>query len=257
MEEPPIPPLEHLAEHSFSFFPAIVGIEHNEWLLHKATWSEVLVSNCGTQQELWIPRRYFGEVSRVEDPVLIAGLTQELEYKAGMLRPHHRRLLEMPSAAVPFGNDTAAVGSSLPEPKMGSRLESSDKRVLKLIGLAVALFVGVYLLAVNYLRIGNIRQETRYTMKDQSFLALSPRDDRFAIVSKIGNPASDHTKEIGTIQYEALGYPDRRYTVILMGRDAKELAYIGTVDDRWHPVHYVSLRSGGSTDSLLRALEKF
>ena len=53
-------PFDHMAARSFSFFPPIVGIEHNEWLLRQVNWSEVLVANQGTEQELWIPRRYFG-----------------------------------------------------------------------------------------------------------------------------------------------------------------------------------------------------
>ena len=84
MSSPPIPPLlDHLATRPFSFYPPIVSIERNEWLYRKSTWSEILVVNCKSAQEVWIPRRFVGEVSRVDDPVLIVGLTKELEYKAG------------------------------------------------------------------------------------------------------------------------------------------------------------------------------
>src|SRR6516162_8562938 len=84
MSLPPIPPqLEHLGTRPFSFYPAILHIDHNEWLFRKATWSEVLVVNCKSGEEIWIPRRFLGEVSRVEDPVLIVGLNRELEYKGG------------------------------------------------------------------------------------------------------------------------------------------------------------------------------
>ena len=257
MAAPPIPPIDHLADRTFSFFPPIVGIDHNEWLLLKATWSEILVVNTGSNEEIWIPRRYVGEVSRIEDPVLIVGLTRELQFKGGMLSAFHRRLLELPVAPSRMGAASSISEQGAAEPVMGIRLEASDRRALKLIGIAVAFAIALYLLAVNYTRIGNIRQQTAYTMKDQSFLELSSHDDHFAIVSKLGNPGSVHTKEVGTIQYEAMGYPDRKYTVILMGRDAKELAYIGTVDERWRPVHFVSLRSGGSTDALLRSIEQF
>src|SRR5437588_824975 len=37
------PPLEHLGARPFSLYPAILNIEHNEWLFRKATWSEILV----------------------------------------------------------------------------------------------------------------------------------------------------------------------------------------------------------------------
>ncbi len=257
MADPPIPPLEHLAERPFSFFPPIVGIEHNEWRLGKATWSEVLIINDRSGQELWVPRRYFGEVSRIEDPVVIVGLALELEYKSGMLRPHHRRVFSIPSPAGPAEGESTISDSGAPKPHLGVRLEKSDTRAIKLLALGVAAFIGLYLLAVNYTRIGNIRQQTAFTMKDQSFLELSARDDHFAVISKLGQPASVHNKEVGTIQYEAMAYPDRKYTVILMGRDVKELAYIGTVDERWRPVHFVDFRSGGSSDALLKTLEKF
>ena len=97
MASPPIPPqLDHLITRPFSFYPAIVGVEHNEWLYRKASWSEILVVNCKSGAEIWISRRYIGEVSRVDDPVLIVGLVRELEYKAGMVVPYQRRVIEMP-----------------------------------------------------------------------------------------------------------------------------------------------------------------
>ncbi len=72
MSIPPIPPpLEHLGARPFSFYPSILNIEHNEWLFRKATWSEILVYNVKSGQEIWIPRRFMGEVSRIEDPVVI------------------------------------------------------------------------------------------------------------------------------------------------------------------------------------------
>src|SRR6202795_251310 len=97
MASPPIPPsLDHLVTRPFSFYPPIVNIEHNEWLFRKASWSEILVVNCKSASEIWIPRRFVGEVSRVDDPVLIVGLNRELEYKSGMIVPFQRRVIEMP-----------------------------------------------------------------------------------------------------------------------------------------------------------------
>src|SRR5689334_14226380 len=97
MASPPIPPaFEPLLTRPFSFYPPIVGIEHNEWLFRKATWSEILVVNCKSSAEIWIPRRFMGEVSRIDDPVLIVGLNRELEFKAGTVWPYQRRVIEMP-----------------------------------------------------------------------------------------------------------------------------------------------------------------
>ena len=43
---PPIPsPLDQLGRRSFSFYPAIVNIEHNEWVVRRTSWSDV--------QEAW------------------------------------------------------------------------------------------------------------------------------------------------------------------------------------------------------------
>jgi len=54
--------------------------------------------NRTTGQEVWIPRRFIGEVSRIDEPVVIVGLTKELELNAGMLIPHERRVIEISRA---------------------------------------------------------------------------------------------------------------------------------------------------------------
>ncbi|MEO8373480.1 MAG: hypothetical protein ABI806_30125 [Candidatus Solibacter sp.] len=255
MASPPIPPqLDHLITRPFSFYPPIVAIEHNEWLYRKASWSEILVVNCKTSEEIWISRRYVGEVSRVDDPVLIVGLVRELEYKGGMVVPYQRRVIEMPVAV--GGNPSSPSGPERPAPGLivGIRMSSvQDKRVFRLIGAAVTLAILLYVLAVTL-----SRQRVVYTTKDQTYLGLTARDDRTEVVVKLGDPATDHWQsEEGALQYEALGYPDRKLTVILMGGDRKSVQYVGAMDENWKPVHSVQLRSGGSTDSLLRGLKKF
>src|SRR5512141_2863581 len=99
MSGPPIPPLhEPLVHRPFSFYPPILNIAHNEWRLRRSTWSELLVVNAKTGAEVWIPRRFLGEISRVDEPVMIVGLLKELEYKGGSVWPHERRVIEMPRA---------------------------------------------------------------------------------------------------------------------------------------------------------------
>src|SRR5450631_3002897 len=158
MASPPIPPsLDHLSTRPFSFYPPIVNIEHNEWLFRKATWSEIQVVNCRSGAEVWISRRFVGEVARVEDPVLIVGLNRELELKSGMVVPYQRRIIEMPMAV----NAPRPVGGTddrnEPAPVVGIRLEPTDRRILKLILIAVGGLVGVYLLAINFTRVGELR----------------------------------------------------------------------------------------------------
>jgi hypothetical protein len=259
MASPPIPPsLDHLATRPFSFYPPILNVEHNEWLFRKATWSEILVVNCKAGTEVWIPRRFIGEVSRVEDPVLIVGLSRELEYKAGAVWPFQRRVIEMPVAVNAPPASVSTTDRSAPAPVVGIRLERSDKVVFRLIAVALAAAIGLYIVALNLNRIGGLFQRTvTLTAADQSFLELSSRDDYLGVVQKLGAPASDRSRELGTIQYRALAYPDRKYTVILMGDDARTAHYIGVMDDRWRPLHSVELRSGGTTLSLLKNLQKF
>jgi hypothetical protein len=255
MASPPIPPqLEHLVTRPFSFYPPIVGIEHNEWLYRSANWSEILVVNCRSGAEIWIPRRFVGEVARVEDPVLIVGLARELEYKGGMIVPFQRRVIEMPVAVgglVMPGREEERLS---PAPIVGIRTASpTDRRIFKLIGVAVLVAIVVYALAVNL-----SRQRVVFTAKDQTYLGLTGRDDRTSIIAKLGEPATDHWQsETGELQYEALSYPSRNVTVILMGSDRATALYIGAVDQNWQPVHSVTLRTGGDTSSLLRNLRRF
>jgi hypothetical protein len=262
MGSPPIPPgLDHLTNRPFAFYPPIVGVEQNEWLYRKATWSEILVFNCKTDTEIWIPRRFIGEVSRVEDPMLIVGLNRELEYKAGTVFPYQKRVLQMPlavNAPTPIRSHSAESQEPLPAPVVGIRLEGSDKAVFKMIGVAVAIAIGLYVAAVSLTRIGDIRQKTvTFTAADQSFLELSKNDDYMAVVQKLGQPGSDRSRDVGGIQYRALGYIDRKYHVILMGPDLSTAKYIGVLDDNWRPLHSVELHSGGSTLSLLKNLNRF
>ncbi len=255
MASPPIPPqLDHLITRPFSFYPPIIGIEHNEWLYKKASWSEILVVNCKNAEEIWISRRYIGEVSRVDDPVLIVGLTRELEYKRGMVVPFQRRVIEMPVAV--GGNPATAREGERPAPGLivGIRMASAqDKRMFKLIGAAVTVAILLYILAVSL-----SRQRVVFTARDQTYMGLTARDDRTEVVVKLGEPATDRWQsESGDLQCEALDYPDRKLTVILIGADRNSVQYVGTMDKNWKPVHSVRLRSGGTTDSLLRGLKRF
>ena len=261
MASPPIPPsLEHLATRPFSFYPPIINVEHNEWLFRKATWSEILVVNCKSGAEVWISRRFVGEVSRIDDPVLIVGLIRELEYKGGAVWPCQRRVIEMPVAVGGVTTASSAVSDrGAPAPIVGIRLESNDKRIFKLIGGALGVAIFLAIVAVNLNRVGELRQRSVvFSTKDQQYLDLTSRDDYLAIVQKLGPPAIDRWQsETNTIQVRALGYPDRKYTIVLMGSDRRTARYIGTMDETWKPIHSVELHSGGTTSSMLRNLKRF
>lgn len=256
MASPPIPPsLEHLAARPFSFYPPIVNAEHNEWLFRKATWSEIQVVNCRSNEEVWISRRFLGEVSRVDDPVLIVGLNRELELKGGMVVPFQRRIIEMPVAVnAPAPSHSGGARHSEPAPVVGIRLEPSDRRIFKFILAAVGTLVGLSVAAITFTHVGELRQKNVvFVGGDRSYLSLNAHDDYPTVVEKLGAPSTDHREETGTIIYRALGYPNRRYTVILMGADEGSMAYIGTMDRNWHAIHSVSAQ----TDALLRGLKRF
>jgi len=259
MASPPIPPsLEHLVTRPFSFYPPIIGVEHNEWLFRKATWSEFLVVNCKSGSEVWIPRRFMGEVSRIEDPVLIVGLTRELEYKVGAVWPYQRRVIEMP-VAVGGMPAASAPERAAPAPVVGIRLESNDRGILKLMGVALGLAAVITVVAVKWSRFEPRPRAFEFTAKDEMFRSLGHADDYLSVVQKLGGaPALDRWKLDSTdLQFRALSYPERKYTVILMGADRNTALYIGTMDDNWKPIASVPLRSGGDTSSMLRTLKRF
>jgi hypothetical protein len=120
-------PLGELGRRHFAFYPAIKGVEHNEWILGRVSWTEVQVINGSSAEELWIPRRLLGEVSRADGPVAIVGLLKELEYKQGVVLPQARRVIEMPRAvndsprAAPAHQQPASVVAIRPEPVGDSR----------------------------------------------------------------------------------------------------------------------------------------
>ncbi len=255
---PAAPSIEDLKERPFSFYPPILNIEHNEWRYKKSTWSEALVVNSMSGEEIWIPRRYLGEISRIDEPVVIVGLVKELEFKGGAVWPYHRRVIAMPPAvgSRPAPVSGGQVPASPPAPKGGEM--PADRRMLLLVAMALGVAVVAYLLMANMFREGVLRPRVTFTTKDQTYLELRAHDDYHGVVMKLGKPESDRwMSETGEIQYRALSYPKRAYTVILMGPDRGSAKYIGTVDDNWRPVHAVPFRGGGNTFSMLRELRRF
>jgi len=252
MPEPFAPTIEELGERHFAFFPAIQNITHNEWVLREVKWSEILVSNVRSGEEIWIPRRFVGEVASVEDPITIVGLTKELEYKAGAVWPHERRVLKMPQGARtrPARGDEE---TSVHPPSLMSRLRTDPE--MKVGRLIVAILAaGVLLLIVG---LGIALRPVKFKGIEQFDLALGGDDDYYAVVRKLGPPSEDRWREsAGEMQYRLLRYKDKGYTVILMGTERETVRYIGALNDKGQPVHSVALPGGGNTLPLLRRLPK-
>jgi hypothetical protein len=154
MASPPIVPLHfHLTARPFSFYPAIAGVAHNEWRLRKATWQDWLVVNSRTNEELSIPRRFLGEVSSTDHPVLIVGLLRELQCKNGVALPFERRVIEMPLAAGAENAPRPQARIGGPAAVIGIRLEPRRRnRVFQLVGGALALAIFLYVATANLIR---------------------------------------------------------------------------------------------------------
>jgi hypothetical protein len=258
MSIPPIPPpLESLGSRPFSFYPAILNIEHNEWRYRKATWSEVMVVNAKSGEELWIPRRFLGEISRIDDPVVIVGLVKELEYRGGAVWPYQRRVIQMPLAVGDAPRAAPAVGNSEPAPVIGIRVESPDSRLGRLVAAALAIACGtvacIMVVAISREGFSRLRGVT-VTARDESYQALGQNDDYYSVKAKLGEPAEDRWKsETGAIQFRALFYPQHSFIVILMGSERASAHYIGTLSSKWELLYSTSKDSS----SLLRQLKRF
>lgn len=260
MSVPPIPPpLDQVGGRPFSFYPPILGVEHNKWIMRRATWSEVLVMNVKSQAEFWVPRRFIGEVSRIDDPVMIVGLVKELEYKAGAVWPHERRVIEMPRAV----NDAprAAPESEPPQPAavVGIRLESAaESRIGRLMALLIVVGIVACVAVVMLFRSGPDGDRVSYSGLLQTDLPFTAYDDYFSVVSRLGRPAEDRWKsDKGELQYRLLSYPDRKLFIVLMGVERKDVRYIGAMDGNWRMIHSVDMPGGSNSASILRKLSRF
>jgi hypothetical protein len=256
MPEPIVPTIDELGEQRFSFYPAILNVEHNEWVVRELKWSEILVGNCKSGDEVWVPRRYIGEVASTENPVVIVGLKKELEYKAGAIWPRERRVLKMPQIrAKNYPQDPDQQYESRP-PSLWSRLAAGpEMKVGRLIGGVLAVGVALILVVlVFWLR------PVKFQGIEQVALPLNANDDYPSVIRKLdaGAPSEDRWRSnTGEVQYRLLRFKDRPYALILMGADRTSARYIGAMNKDWKPVDSVEIPGGGDSLPLLRRLQKF
>jgi hypothetical protein len=256
MPEPVVPTIDELGERRFSFYPAILNMEHNEWVVRELKWSEILVGNCKSGDEVWVPRRFIGEVASTEDPVVIIGLKKELEFKAGAVWPHDRRMLKMPQGrSKSYSQDPDRQYESRPPSFMGRLAAGPEMKVGRLIGGVLA--VGLALILVTlifWLR------PVKFQGIEQYALSLNAMDDYPSVVRKLdaGPPSEDRWRaDTGEVQYRLLRFKDKPYTLILMGADRTSARYIGAMNKDWKPVDSVEIPGGGDSLVLLRSLQKF
>lgn len=247
--------IEQLGERKFSFYPAIIGVDHNEWIFREATWSEVLVENVKSAQEIWVPKRYVGAVAKVDEPMAIVGLTKEIEFRMGSIVPHTRRVIEMPRAV----NEGPRPGATpVPEAARPSALQSiagvssgADSKISKMLLIGVAAAVVLVVLVVGFFRGSDKR--VSFTPVVQSEIVFSARDDYFAVERRLGKPAEDKWRsDQGEIQYRYLWYPEQGMAVILMGSDRDRALYIGELDKEGRVIHSVDR----NMEQILRRFKK-
>ena len=214
-----------LKRRAFALYPPILNVEHNEWRVRKTAGPEVLVSNLKTNLEVWIPKRLIGEISGADDPLLSVSLRQELEYKAGVLWPCGRRVIEMPGA---LGSGFGGI-SGIGTPKSGGRRLVTALAWVLLAGLLLVLLA-------------------RFVPLRKAGLGLAAGDDYATVVRKLGPAAQERVRP----PYRALWYPRRScYIVLLDGR------YIGALDSKWRVIAHADLPGHGDTAPLLRGLPRF
>ncbi|MBL8176074.1 MAG: hypothetical protein JNK48_15455 [Bryobacterales bacterium] len=260
MSIPPNPgALETMGDRPFSFYPPVVGVEHNEWTFKQATWSEILVMNTKSSMEVWVPRRFLGELSKVDEPVMIVGLKRELEYRAGSLWPHERRIIEMPKAVNDYARPPA--GETPPPPTRLQEIrgsEGAESRIGRMIVIALGAMLLLTFAIVSYFRSKHDPTNVQFIGIEQKALSLKATDDYHAVIRALGAPKQDRWREgAGEMQYRLLAYPDQGISVILMGLERDKVRYIGALDKDWKPVHSVELPGHGNTRAMLGKLARF
>src|SRR6185369_1311585 len=225
-------------------YPAIQSIQHNEWQFCRARADEIQVVNTKSQQELWIPRRFLSGVSSIEEPFVIVGLLKELEYREGVVVPLVRRVIEMPVAV----NDVPRPWLSAPQPGqlapvVGIRVESSaeSQKSRKVMG-AVAAGILTCIVGMVIFRDATAGSRARF-FGSPSRLALhfTGADDYESVVGRIGYPESTRSRPSpdGSVFY-LLRYPDRGFTVVLLGVDRADASYVGALGRGGRVVHSVT-----------------
>jgi len=218
------------------------------------TWTEVEVMNTKSSSEISVPRRFLGEVSLIEEPVMIVGLLKELEYKEGVVLPHVRRVIEMPLAV----NDSFRPRMRPPEPDrpapvIGIRVESAhESRVGRRMRAVIAAGILACVAIAIVLRDSAGGTLVKLSAPAAIELPLTAQDDFGSIVARFGMPAKDRSFHTGEHAYRRLWYPQYSFGLVLMGPDRDHALYIGALDQYGRTIHSVQLPDGTNSASLLK-----
>jgi hypothetical protein len=247
--------LSELRHGRFSFYPAIVGVEHNEWILRRADWNDVLVANAKTSEEICIPRRFVGEISSIEAPFRIVGLVKELEYREGLVVPHRRIVLEMPRAVNEYSHpDPRRAWYPQPAGVVAIRAEAAgDSRFWRVLRGSVAAGILVCLGVIFVVRDAHLGARLGWTSAPPRLPDLNRLDDFASVVRKLGSPASDRWMASGSGGYRRLWYPRRGVTLILTGVSRETARYAATLNRDEHIVQAAVPGLAGALDRQLNS----
>ena len=239
------------------FEPPISGAGHNQWVLRRASWTELTATNTKTGREVTISRRWVVGI-RFADTAEHAGidlvrhhsldatvtLNQELELTAGRVVPLRRRVLEMPHPASRVPTDKADLerarrGEDWQAPIVAIRVESeTSSRLRKLLKGSVAVGFVALIALVGFTRNAHLGQRLGLMYSTQ--LPFTGADDYRDIIAEFGEPVSDQWIETDDGGYRRLGYTAKRLAVILAGETPTTAHYIGAVGRNGTFVHAAS-----------------
>jgi len=252
--------LQQFGGRRFAFYPAIRNIGPNEWLYRRATWSECIVMNTQTSEEICVPRMFIGDVTDQDEPVMAVQLTRELVWKDGLVAPRENRVIEFPRPLTELEASPKGPGSlRKPAPVVNIRLEPrAEVKVWRWFGVAAILGVVGFGIVADVTNRTQMRQRQDLFRNYRGYLQLTASDDYASVVRRLGLPTTDRgvTDSAGRV-FRALTYSQRRYAVVLMGATEEKARYIGAVDPGGLVLDAVRLTDGGSSESLLHSLAAF
>lgn len=251
----PLPtPLQQLGGRRFAFYPPIRNIRHNEWLFRRTTWTECIVMNTRTGEEIGVPRVFLGEVSFDGGPSMVVALYPELEWRGGAIVPHERCVIELPVRGTEEQSAPPRTGARAQV--VSIRLEQKPQaRTSKWMGAALVLGIVTLSIAAGVARQA-LTQRSDFRGY-RGFLQLDRADDYRSAVRKLGKPISDRIATQGgrmfrLLTYRAPGFSPARFSIVLMADTPAEPRYIGAVDARGRVLDAVA-----SSDSILHSLPAF
>jgi hypothetical protein len=254
--------LQHLGGRRFAFYPAIRNIGPNEWLYRRATWSECVVMNTQSGEEICVPRMFIGEVTGQDEPVMLVHLSRELAWKDGSVTPRERHVIEFPRPLTGLEAEPdvhPAPSQRRPATVVNIRLEPrTEVKMWRWVGVAAILGVVGFGIVADVTSRAQSRQRPDYFRSYRGYLQLTASDDYAATVRKLGRPTTDRGILDGSGRvYRALTYTQRRYAVVLMGTSADTVHYIGAMDSRGLVLDAIRLPDGKSSETLLHSMSAF